>query len=61
MRIVEQLAAFVTRSSYDNLTMTARQALNQFLDHSQIVQLECLRSGIWGTKSLWGQVVTGKG
>jgi len=29
-----------------------------FLDHSQIVQLECLRSGIWGTKSLWGRVVT---
>jgi len=29
-------------------------------DHSQIVQLECLRSGIWGTKSLWGRVVTYK-
>ena len=27
--------------------------------HSQIVQLECLRSGIWGTKSLWGRVLTG--
>jgi hypothetical protein len=24
------------------------------------VQLECLRSGIWGTKSLWGRVVTFK-
>jgi hypothetical protein len=22
------------------------------------VQLECLRAGIWGTKSLWGRVVT---
>jgi phosphosulfolactate synthase (CoM biosynthesis protein A) len=30
------------------------------LDHSQIVQLECLRSGIWGTKSLWGRVLTYK-
>ena len=26
--------------------------------HSQIVQLECLRQGIWGTKSLWGRVIT---
>jgi hypothetical protein len=32
----------------------------QFNDHSQIVQLERLRSGIWGTKSLWGRVVTYK-
>jgi phosphosulfolactate synthase (CoM biosynthesis protein A) len=35
--------------------------VNLFVDHSQIVQLECLRSGIWGTKSLWGRVVTFKG
>jgi phosphosulfolactate synthase (CoM biosynthesis protein A) len=34
--------------------------VNLFVDHSQIVQLECLRSGIWGTKSLWGRVVTFK-
>jgi phosphosulfolactate synthase (CoM biosynthesis protein A) len=31
--------------------------VNLFVDHSQIVQLECLRSGIWGTKSLWGRVL----
>lgn len=31
--------------------------VNLFVDHSQIVQLECLRCGIWGTKSLWGRVV----
>jgi phosphosulfolactate synthase (CoM biosynthesis protein A) len=31
--------------------------VNLFVDHSQIVQLECLRAGIWGTKSLWGRVV----
>jgi phosphosulfolactate synthase (CoM biosynthesis protein A) len=35
--------------------------VNLFVDHSQIVQLECLRSGIWGTKSLWGRVWTYKG
>lgn len=34
--------------------------VNIFVDHSQIVQLECLRSGIWGTKSLWGRVITFK-
>ena len=36
-------------------------SVNLFVDHSQIVQLECLRSGLWGTKSLWGRVVTYKG
>jgi phosphosulfolactate synthase (CoM biosynthesis protein A) len=35
--------------------------VNLFVDHSQIVQLECLRSGIWGTKSLWGRVLGYKG
>ncbi len=35
--------------------------VNLFVDHSQIVQLETLRAGIWGTKSLWGRVVTYKG
>ncbi len=35
--------------------------VNLFVDHSQIVQLECLRSGIWGTFSLWGRVLTYKG
>ena len=32
--------------------------VNLFVDHSQIVQLECLRSGIWGTKSTWGRIMT---
>lgn len=31
--------------------------VNLFVDHSQVVQLECLRSGIWGTSELWGRVV----
>ena len=34
--------------------------VNLFVDHSQVVQLECLRAGIWGTKDLWGRVVTYK-
>jgi phosphosulfolactate synthase (CoM biosynthesis protein A) len=34
--------------------------VNLFVDHSQIVELEALRSGIWGTKSLWGRVLTYK-
>lgn len=34
--------------------------VNLFVDHSQIVQLECLRSGIWGTQSLFGRVQTYK-
>ena len=35
--------------------------VNLFVDHSQIVQLEALRSGIWGTKGTWGRVLTYKG
>jgi phosphosulfolactate synthase (CoM biosynthesis protein A) len=35
--------------------------VNLFVDHSQILQLEALRRGIWGTKSLWGRVLTYKG
>jgi phosphosulfolactate synthase (CoM biosynthesis protein A) len=35
--------------------------VNLFVDHSQIVQLETLRLGIWGTKSTWGRVLTYKG
>lgn len=32
--------------------------INLFVDHSQIVQLEALRSGIWGANSVWGRIVT---
>jgi len=35
--------------------------VNLFVDHSQIVQLETLRRGSWGTKSSWGRVLTYKG
>lgn len=34
--------------------------VNLFVDHSQIVQLEALRRGIWGTQRLFGRVVTYK-
>jgi phosphosulfolactate synthase (CoM biosynthesis protein A) len=33
-------------------------AVNLFVDHSQIVQLECLRAGIWGTSDDWGRILT---
>jgi len=32
--------------------------VNLFVDHSQIVQLECLRSGLWGMKSSWGRIAS---
>jgi phosphosulfolactate synthase (CoM biosynthesis protein A) len=35
--------------------------VNLFVDHSQIVELEAVRSGIWGTQDLFGRVVTFKG
>lgn len=34
--------------------------VNLFVDHSQIIILECLRSGIWGTKDVWGRILTYK-
>jgi phosphosulfolactate synthase (CoM biosynthesis protein A) len=34
--------------------------VNLFIDHSQIVQLECLRAGIWGTDDTWGRMLTYK-
>ena len=30
--------------------------INLFVDHSQVIQLECLRQGIWGTDQSWGRV-----
>ncbi|KAI0074738.1 coma-domain-containing protein [Panus rudis PR-1116 ss-1] len=34
---------------------------NLFIDHSQVVQLACLRRGIWGTGSTFGKIVTFEG
>jgi hypothetical protein len=35
--------------------------INLFVDHGQIVQLEALRSGIWGTKSPWVRIQSLRG
>ena len=32
--------------------------VNLFVDHSQIVQLEGLRAGIWGTQDTWGRMLS---
>jgi phosphosulfolactate synthase (CoM biosynthesis protein A) len=32
--------------------------VNLFVDHTQVVELACIRAGIWGPKSLWGRVLT---
>jgi phosphosulfolactate synthase (CoM biosynthesis protein A) len=32
--------------------------VNLFVDNSQIVELECMRSGLWGKISSWGRTVT---
>jgi phosphosulfolactate synthase (CoM biosynthesis protein A) len=34
--------------------------VNLFVDHSQIVQLDCTRQGIWVTNDIWGIFVTYK-
>jgi phosphosulfolactate synthase (CoM biosynthesis protein A) len=34
--------------------------VNVFVDHSQIVQLEALRAGLWGSADVWGRIVTFK-
>ena len=34
---------------------------NLFIDHSQIVQLACLRKGIWGTGGTFARIVTVQG
>ncbi|WP_368409319.1 phosphosulfolactate synthase [Halomarina litorea] len=32
--------------------------VNLFVDHSQIVECECMRSGLWGKKSSWGRITS---
>lgn len=34
--------------------------VNVFVDHSQLLQLECTRRGQWGTNDVWGRIVTYK-
>ncbi len=35
--------------------------VNVFVDHSQVLELEAMRSGTWGTNELFGRVRTWKG
>ena len=35
--------------------------VNLFVDNSQIVELECMRSGLWGKTTSWGRTVTYSG
>ncbi|QSR86800.1 phosphosulfolactate synthase [Candidatus Methylacidiphilum infernorum] len=69
----EVVAEFIDKLGIENLMFEAADPevfswyikdygpeVNLFVDHSQIVQLECLRSGLWGTKSSWGRVLTYK-
>lgn len=30
--------------------------VNLFVDHSQLIQLECLRQGLWGKNDVWGRI-----
>ena len=32
--------------------------VNLFIDNSQIVECECMRSGLWGKKSSWGRIAS---
>lgn len=34
--------------------------VNLFVDHSQVLQLEVLRAGLWGTSDVWGRVASFK-
>ncbi len=49
--------AWVITQARRFLEAGAYPEVNLFVDHSQVVQLEALRSGIWGTAGLWGRVV----
>jgi phosphosulfolactate synthase (CoM biosynthesis protein A) len=35
--------------------------VNPFVDHSQVLELEAMRSGTWGTNELFGRVRSWKG
>jgi phosphosulfolactate synthase (CoM biosynthesis protein A) len=41
---------------FDWYVKTYGPEVNLFVDHSQIVQLECVRAGIWGTQETWGRI-----
>lgn len=43
---------------FDWYVRTYGPDVNLFVDHSQILQLECLRTGIWGEKESWGRITS---
>ncbi|MFD2177441.1 phosphosulfolactate synthase [Veronia pacifica] len=66
---VEVPAQFINQVGLENLMFEAADPavfewyiknygidVNVFVDHSQLVQLECYRQGIWGTNSIWGRI-----
>jgi phosphosulfolactate synthase (CoM biosynthesis protein A) len=57
--IVELSCGFIT-IPLEDYVRTFGPEVNLFVDHSQIIQLECLRSGLWGTNELWGRIHTYK-
>ena len=55
------MAARVMACSGKILSHSPNGWLAVMSNHSQIVQLECLRSGIWGAKSTWGALPSTRG
>jgi len=53
--VVEQLAALVVRSPYDDLSAAAHHTINQVVDHSRIIKSKSRQSGIWGMESRWDE------
>jgi phosphosulfolactate synthase (CoM biosynthesis protein A) len=41
----------------DVFSWHVKNDVNLFIDHSQFVQLECLRAGIRGTPNTWGRML----
>lgn len=67
---VEVPAKFINELGMENLMFEAADPavfewyiknygkdINLFVDHSQVVQLETYRKGIWGTSSIWGRIM----
>jgi len=53
MTQIQQLSDFIVNASFTDMSGFAVRALKTRL-------FEALRRGIWGTKDLWGRVVTFK-
>jgi phosphosulfolactate synthase (CoM biosynthesis protein A) len=64
--LFEMMGAYVDSLKFarGSFTLMPEKAVREIIDlchkHDVLVQLECLCAGIWGTKSLWGRVMTYK-